>query len=458
MASCAGSSPSARSRSTSSGSSPRPARPGARCRGRTARIAVEDAETADYAGLDLALFSAGATASRALAPRVAAAGATVIDNSSAWRMDPDVPLVVPEVNADALASIPKGIVANPNCTTMVAMPVLKPLDLEAGLAVDGGQHLPGRVRRRAGRRRRARRAGAQGRPTGAAALTYDGARGRASRRRRSSPSTIAFNVIPLAGSFVDDGSHETDEEQKLRNESRKILGCPTCSCRSLCVRVPVFTGHSLSINAASPGRSSPSERREVLADAAASSCRDVPTPLDVTGGDVTHVGRIRVDPTVPDGRGLALFLSGDNLRKGAALNAVQIAEALLERPLRLTDSVAAGRRAAARGSRRRSGPRRRRATGRAARPATPARPARRRARGAAPRRVPLRTAWASSPSSSVSHATVAGHAPGAIPLAVGGRHQLLQVAELHRAARVGALTGLTLLAIVANTVSRRSRR
>jgi len=290
-------------------------------------LVVEDAETASHDGIDIALFSAGATASRALAPRVTAAGATVIDNSSAWRMDPDVPLVVPEVNAHALRSIPKGIVANPNCTTMVAMPVLKPLDLEAGLqsmvvstyqAVSGDglagvAELDEQVQKVVG---------------DAADLTHDGAAVDFPAASRF-PTTIAFNVIPQAGSFVDDGLGETNEDHKLRNESRKILELPDLLVSALCVRVPVFTGHSMSINARFERPLSPAQAREVLAGAAGVTLAEVPTPLDVAGGDVTQVGRLRHDPTVPDGRGLALFLSGDNLRKGAALNAIQIAEALL---------------------------------------------------------------------------------------------------------------------------------
>jgi aspartate-semialdehyde dehydrogenase len=290
-------------------------------------LTVEDADIASYEGLDLALFSAGATASRALAPRVVAAGATVIDNSSAWRMDPDVPLVVPEVNAEALRSIPKGIVANPNCTTMVAMPVLKPLDLEAGLeamvvstyqAVSGGglagvAELEEQVQKAA---------------PDAAALTHDGAAVSFPPPVKF-PKTIAFNIIPQAGSFIDDGLDETDEDQKLRNESRKILGLPDLLVSPLCVRVPVFAGHSMSVNARFERPLSPARAKEVLAAADGVELDEVPTPLEVTGGNVTRVGRLRHDPTVPDGRGLALFLSGDNLRKGAALNAIQIAETLL---------------------------------------------------------------------------------------------------------------------------------
>ncbi len=304
----------------------------ARSAGRTLRfgdrnLTVEDADRATFDGLDIALFSAGATASRALAPRVAAAGATVIDNSSAWRMDPEVPLVVAGVNDHELRSIPKGIVANPNCTTMVAMPVLRPLDLEAGLeamvvstyqAVSGSglagvAELDEQVQKVAG---------------DASALTHDGAAVDFPPAVKF-PTTIAFNVIPQAGSFLDDGLAETDEDRKLRNESRKILGLPDLLVSALCVRVPVFAGHSMAVNARFARPLTPERARKVLAAAPGVELAEVPTPLGVAGGDVTKVGRLRHDPTVPDGRGLALFLSGDNLRKGAALNAIQIAEALL---------------------------------------------------------------------------------------------------------------------------------
>jgi aspartate-semialdehyde dehydrogenase len=292
-------------------------------------LTVEEAGSASYEGLDLALFSAGATTSRAIAERVAAAGATVIDNSSAWRMDPDVPLVVPEVNEHALDSIPKGIVANPNCTTMVAMPVLQPLSRHAGLeamvvstyqAVSGAglagvEELHEQVLKVADR---------------AAELTHDGAALDFPPAAKF-PRTIAFNVIPLAGKLVDDGLGETDEDQKLRNESRKILELPDLLVSGTCVRVPVFTGHSMTVNARFRDPITPVEAVEVLAEAPGVLVSDVPTPLDVAGGNTTHVGRIRQDPTVADQRGLALFLSGDNLRKGAALNAVQIAEALVRR-------------------------------------------------------------------------------------------------------------------------------
>ncbi|MFT7474935.1 MAG: aspartate-semialdehyde dehydrogenase [Verrucomicrobiales bacterium] len=291
--------------------------------GRT--ITVEDASTADYTGLDIAIFSAGGATSRAIAHDVAAAGAIVIDNSSAFRMDPDVPLVVPEVNAHALENIPKGIVANPNCTTMAAMPVLKPLDDAAGLqrmvvttyqAVSGAglvgvDELDQQVRK-----------GVDGLP----ALTYDGQSvdfGEAS----TFADTIAFNALPLCGSIVDDGLGETDEEQKLRNESRKILELPDLLVSGLCVRVPVFTGHSLAITAGFERSITPDQAREILGNAEGVMLDDIPTPLKAAGIDPSIVGRIRPDETMDNG--LSMFISSDNLRKGAALNTIQIAEALL---------------------------------------------------------------------------------------------------------------------------------
>jgi aspartate-semialdehyde dehydrogenase len=290
-------------------------------------LAVEDAEDAPDAGLDIVLMSIGAAASRELSPRLAASGAVVIDNSSAWRMDPEVPLVGPEVNADALADVPKGIVANPNCTTMVAMPVLAPLHRESGLrrlvistyqAVSGAggagvAELDEQLAKTADR---------------ATALTFDG-----SALEYPPPSVfpgpVAHNVLPLAGRLLDDGSEETSEEQKLRDESRKILGITDLAVSGTCVRVPVFTGHSLSINAEFAGPLSAERARELLAGAPGVTLSDVPTPLTAAGRDDTLVGRVRRDPSVE--HGIALFVSGDNLRKGAAVNAVQIAEALLAR-------------------------------------------------------------------------------------------------------------------------------
>ncbi len=283
-------------------------------------ITVEDASTADPSGLDIALFSAGGGTSRELAPRYAAAGATVIDNSSAWRMDPDVPLVVSEVNPQAIGQAVKGIIANPNCTTMAAMPVLKPLHDEAGLnrlvastyqAVSGSglagvEELDGQVRKVA---------------DGATALVHDGAAVDFPAPQQY-VAPIAFNVLPMAGSVVDDGSFETDEEQKLRNESRKILQIPGLRVSGTCVRVPVYTGHSLSLLAEFDRPLSVARALELLQGAPGVQVVDVPTPLAAAGRDPSLVGRVRQDGE----RGLALFVSNDNLRKGAALNAVQIAE------------------------------------------------------------------------------------------------------------------------------------
>jgi len=294
------------------------------------QITVEDAATADPSGLDVAIFSAGATMSRVQAPRFAAAGVLVIDNSSAWRMDPDVPLVVSEVNPHALAEARKGIVANPNCTTMAAMPVLKPLHEEAGLirlvvstyqavsgaGLAGGVELAEEAEAAAGQ--------------DLLGLVHDGAAVEFPPAA-AFPDTIAFNVIPFAGKLIDDGWNETEEEKKLRNESRKILGIPELLVSGTCVRVPVFTGHSLSINAEFARPLSPERATELLTDAAGVRLEEVPTPLHAAGIDPSLVGRIRKDEGAPEGRGLALFVSNDNLRKGAALNAVQIAELVAAR-------------------------------------------------------------------------------------------------------------------------------
>jgi aspartate-semialdehyde dehydrogenase len=289
-------------------------------------VIVEDAEVADFSGIDVALSAAGATSSRTISPRLAEAGAIVIDNSSAWRMDPDVPLVVPEVNAHALRSIPKGIVANPNCTTMVAMPVLKPLHDEAGLVslvVTTFQAVSG-----AGREGVAELADELARSEGRAEeLALDG-RALDLGVSKKFPGIIAHNVLPMAGTIVPDGLGETDEEKKYRNESRKILELPELAVSCTCTRVPVFTGHSASITA-SFERPLGSERAlELLEAAPGVIVTELPTPLDAAGIDPSLVGRVRVAEGVRNG--LALFVVGDNLRKGAALNAVQIAEALGE--------------------------------------------------------------------------------------------------------------------------------
>ncbi|MEF2977482.1 aspartate-semialdehyde dehydrogenase [Subtercola sp. YIM 133946] len=298
---------------------------------RGAEITVEDAATADPAGLDIALFSAGATGSKALAPKFAAAGVTVIDNSSAWRMDPEVPLVVSEVNPHAIDQAAKGIIANPNCTTMAAMPVLKVLDAEAGLErliVSTYQAVSGSGL--AGAEELATQAEAAVASGNLLGLVHDG-----SAVTLPAPvkyvAPIAFDVIPFAGNLVDDGLNETDEEKKLRNESRKILELPDLLVSGTCVRVPVFTGHSLSVNAEFARPISPERVAELLATAPGVSLVDVPTPLEAAGKDPSFVGRIRADEGVPGGRGIALFISNDNLRKGAALNAVQIAEIFARR-------------------------------------------------------------------------------------------------------------------------------
>jgi len=292
-------------------------------------VVVEDASVADPSGLDIALFSAGATSSRELAPRFAAAGVTVIDNSSAWRMDPDVPLIVSEVNPEKLADVRKGIIANPNCTTMAGMAVLKALHDEAGLVrlvastyqavsgagLEGVDELDKQVRQVVDR---------------AAELTHHGDAVTFPEPVKFA-RPIAFNVLPLAGTIVDDGTFETNEEQKLRDETRKILDIPDLPVSGTCVRVPVFTGHSLSLNAEFARPLSVERATEVLAAAPGVELSDVPTPLQAAGRDPSYVGRIRTDPGVPDGRGLALFVSNDNLRKGAALNAIEIAELLLTR-------------------------------------------------------------------------------------------------------------------------------
>ena len=293
-------------------------------------VVVEDIATADPAGIDIALFSAGATGSRAHAPRFAEAGAVVIDNSSAWRMDPEVPLIVSEVNPHAIAEAEKGIIANPNCTTMAAMPVLKALDAAAGLerlivstyqavsgsGLAGAEELLGQ----------AQAAVAQN----TIALVHDGGAVDFPEPEKY-VAPIAFDVIPFAGNLVDDGDNETDEEKKLRNESRKILELPDLRVAGTCVRVPVFTGHSLSINVEFAHDITPERAREVLASAPGVVLDEVPTPLQAAGKDPSFVGRIRADQSAPEGRGLVLFISNDNLRKGAALNAVQIAELVAAR-------------------------------------------------------------------------------------------------------------------------------
>ncbi|WP_125106812.1 MULTISPECIES: aspartate-semialdehyde dehydrogenase [Gulosibacter] len=296
------------------------------------QVTVEDVATADLSGIDIALFSAGGATSRAQAERFAAAGIVVIDNSSAWRGDVEVPLVVSEVNPADIANRPKGIIANPNCTTMAAMPALRALNDAAGLErlivttfqAVSGSGLAG-ARELSGQAVAAVNQGEDA----LLGLVHDG-----HAVELPEPELyvhpIAFNVVAQAGNFVDDGSGETDEEQKLRNESRKILHLPELRVSGTCVRVPVFTGHSLSINAEFANDITPERATEILAEAPGVQLQDVPSPLDAAGTDPSLVGRIRADQSAPEGKGLSLFISNDNLRKGAALNAIQIAELVAE--------------------------------------------------------------------------------------------------------------------------------
>ena len=290
-------------------------------------IVVEDAATADVLGLDVALFSAGATSSRELAPRFAAAGAMVIDNSSAFRMDPEVPLIVSEVNPEEIRNAHKRIIANPNCTTMAAMPVLKPLHDAAQLvrliastyqAVSGGGL--------AGVDELDKQANAV--VKNSRELTYSGGAVTYPALEKF-VRPIAFNVLPFAGSLVDNGEFETDEEIKLRNESRKILNIPDLLVSGTCVRVPVYTGHSLSINVEFARDITVAQATELLSNAPGVQVVDIPTPLQAAGADPSFVGRIRQDRSAPGNRGLVLFVANDNLCKGAALNAIQIAELLI---------------------------------------------------------------------------------------------------------------------------------
>ncbi|SHJ27866.1 aspartate-semialdehyde dehydrogenase [Tessaracoccus bendigoensis DSM 12906] len=299
---------------------------GTRLPWRDTEVVVEDIATADFSGLDVAIFSAGGSTSKQYAERVAAAGATVVDNSSAWRMDPRVPLIVSEVNPGDVAAAELGIIANPNCTTMAAMPVIKALHDAAGLqamqvttfqavsgsGVKGVEALAGQIAQIDDPR----------------VLALDGA---AFHPADVSPyvAPIAYNVVALAGSIVDDGEGETDEEKKLRNESRKILHLPELLVAGTCVRVPVFSGHSLSIHARFERDITPDDARALLAAAPGVRLADVPTPLMAAGADDCFVGRIRQDRSVEGDKGLVLFISNDNLRKGAALNAIQIAELLV---------------------------------------------------------------------------------------------------------------------------------
>jgi aspartate-semialdehyde dehydrogenase len=269
-------------------------------------------------GFDLALFSAGGSTSGEWAPRFAAAGAVVVDNSSRWRMQDDVPLVVSEVNPEALAGH-RGIVANPNCSTMQMVVALKPIYDAAGierLVISTYQAVSGTGRQ-------------------AVDELLDQSHALLYEREISPPASyahqIAFNALPHAGSFAD-GEDHTDEERKLINETRKILGDPSIRVSATCVRVPVLTGHSEAVNVQTREPLSPERARELLAAAPGVSVLDDPSAavyplaIDAAGQDDVFVGRIRRDPGHE--RALDMWIVADNLRKGAALNAVQLAELL----------------------------------------------------------------------------------------------------------------------------------
>jgi aspartate-semialdehyde dehydrogenase len=272
-------------------------------------------------GFDLALLSAGGSTSGEWAPRFVEAGATVIDNSSRWRMNEDVPLVVSEVNPDALDTH-RGIIANPNCSTMQMVVALKPLQDEAGierLVISTYQAVSGTGRR-------------------AVDELLEQSHALLHEREIDAPTEyahqIAFNALPHAGSFAA-GEDHTDEERKLMNETRKILGDPAIRISATCVRVPVVTGHSEAVNVQTREALSPDRARELLRSAPGLTVVDdpeaalYPMATEVAGRDGVFVGRIRRDPG--NERALDLWIVADNLRKGAATNAVQLAELLHER-------------------------------------------------------------------------------------------------------------------------------
>lgn len=308
--------------------SPRSA--GTRLEFRGEEVEVEDLTQVteeSVADVDIALFSAGGGTSKEWAPVFAAAGAKVVDNSSAWRKDDEVPLVVSEVNPGDLEALPKGIIANPNCTTMAVMPVAKALHDAASLTtlrVASYQAVSGSGL--AGVRALTDQVDEIG--SAKADLARDGSL-LAPTDLGPYVAPIAFNALPFAGNLVDDGTNETDEEQKLRNESRKILGIPELKVSGTCVRVPVFTGHTMVVHAEFANPITPEQAAEVLEAAPGVKVVDVPTPLAATGIDESLVGRIRQDQAVDGNRGLVFVVSGDNLRKGAALNTIQIAELLV---------------------------------------------------------------------------------------------------------------------------------
>lgn len=272
-------------------------------------------------GFDLALFSAGGATSREWAEKFVAGGATVVDNSSAWRMDPDVPLIVSEVNPGEAKHPGKGIIANPNCTTMVAMLPLKALHDRFGLRemVATSYQAAGGAGQ-SGIDELAEQVPVVGADVDR--LVHDGAGAAGTVEPKTFAKTLAFNVVPLLGAL--DSSGYTDEELKLQNESRKILGIPDLAVTPTCVRVPVMVGHAIAVRATFENDVDLDEAREALAAFPNLVVDDVPTPLEAAGRDETYVGRIRAD--LNDPKTLSFFVVGDNLLKGAALNTVQLAE------------------------------------------------------------------------------------------------------------------------------------
>ncbi|MBP1704617.1 MAG: aspartate-semialdehyde dehydrogenase [Chloroflexi bacterium] len=284
-------------------------------------VEVVEATPEAFDGVDIALFSAGAEVSRELAPQAVAHGATVIDNSNAWRMEAGVPLVVSQVNPDDLAGH-EGIVANPNCSTMQLVPLLAALRDAVGLErviVDTYQAVSGTGAEAIAELETQVRAHAAGAPK--VASVY--------------PHPIAFNPIPEIDVFLDNGYSR--EEWKVLTESRKILHLPDLRLSCTAVRVPVFIGHSEAVHVETRREVTPERARELFASVPGVIVRDDPAahvyPLatDAAGRDEVFVGRVRRDPSVPDGRGLAFWCVSDNVRKGAATNAVELAELLVAR-------------------------------------------------------------------------------------------------------------------------------
>ncbi|HVM21161.1 MAG TPA: aspartate-semialdehyde dehydrogenase [Egibacteraceae bacterium] len=294
---------------------------------RDGEVTVRAIDEADvFEGVNVALFSAGGSTSKQMAPEAVAAGAVVVDNSSAWRMDPDVPLVVTEVNAHHLRRRPpKGIIANPNCTTMAAMLPLKALhdaftltemvatsyQAAGGAGQKGIDELESQVQPLFAERALLRSDGA------AAAKLVDHA---------VHANTLAFNVVPLLGTEGDNGY--TDEEMKLQNESRKILDLPELRVSPTCVRVPVVVGHAIAVRATFASEVTVAAARDAMEGFPGLVVDHAPTPLEYAGRDEVAVGRIRQD--LSDAHTLNFWVVGDNLLKGAALNTVQIAEHLVD--------------------------------------------------------------------------------------------------------------------------------